>query len=77
MSQTATVRVPMSKQPEPPASSMDGWRVFSYLIGGVAVYAGIGWLLDRWLGTAFFLPVGIVLGAGLAVLLLYFRYGRS
>ncbi len=55
---------------------MDGWRVFSYLIGGVAVYSGIGWLLDRWLGTEFFLPVGIVLGAGLAVLLLYFRYGR-
>jgi ATP synthase protein I len=67
----------MSKQPAQPNGSMDGWRVFSYLIGGVAVYTGIGWLLDRWLGTVFFLPVGIVLGAGLAVLLLYFRYGRS
>jgi ATP synthase protein I len=56
---------------------MDGWRVFSYLVGGTAVYAGAGWLLDRWLGTSFFLPVGLVLGAGLAVLLVYFRYGRA
>lgn len=60
-----------------PGPSMDGWRVFSYLIGGIAVYAGGGWLLDHWLGTSFFLPVGIVLGAGLSVLLLYFRYGRT
>ena len=56
---------------------MDGWRVLSYLIGGIAVYAGGGWLLDHWLGTSFFLPVGIVLGASLSVLLLYFRYGRT
>ena len=69
----------MSEQPESPGGrdgSADGWRAFSYLIGGVALYAGFGWLLDRWLGTAFFLPVGLVLGAGLAVLLLYFRFGR-
>jgi ATP synthase protein I len=56
---------------------MDGWRVFSYLVGGTALYAAIGWGLDRWLGTAFFLPVGLVLGAGLAVLLVIFRYSRS
>ncbi|HEY3002461.1 MAG TPA: hypothetical protein VGJ44_08920 [Kribbellaceae bacterium] len=67
-----------ARQPAPsPNGSMDGWRVLSYLIGGVGLYAGIGWLLDHWLGTAFFLPVGLVLGAGLSVLLLYFRYGRS
>lgn len=68
----------MSQQSEPdPAPSMDGWRVFSYLVGGIVVYAGLGWLLDRWLGTEFFLPVGIVLGSVLSVLMVYFRYGRS
>jgi len=72
------VRVPMSQQPQPDQPpSADGWRVLSYLIGGIVVYAGGGWLLDRWLGTSFLLPVGLVLGAGLAVLLLYFRYGRT
>jgi ATP synthase protein I len=66
-----------SDPPPPPGNSADGWRVLSYLIGGIVVYAGGGWLLDRWLDTSFFLPVGLVLGAGLTVLLLYFRYGRS
>ncbi|WP_020386460.1 AtpZ/AtpI family protein [Kribbella catacumbae] len=58
-------------------TSGDGWRVLSYLIGGILVYGGIGFGLDRWLGTQFLLPVGIVLGAGLSILMLHFRYGRS
>ncbi|HEU4945935.1 MAG TPA: hypothetical protein VFT31_02170 [Kribbella sp.] len=66
-----------SDPPPPPSNSADGWRVLSYLIGGIVVYGGAGWLLDRWLDTSFLLPVGIVLGAGLTVLLLHFRYGRS
>jgi F0F1-type ATP synthase assembly protein I len=66
-----------SDPPPPPNNSADGWRVLSYLIGGVVVYGGIGFGLDRWLGTQFLLPVGIVLGAGLTILLLHFRYGRS
>ena len=45
------------------------------MIGGVLLYGGIGFGLDRLLGTQFLLPVGIVLGAGLTVLLLHFRYG--
>ena len=70
----------MSDQQKPkpsPDTSGDGYRVLSYLIGGVVMYGGLGWLLDRWLGTSFLLPIGIVLGAGLAILLIYFRYGRS
>ena len=45
------------------------------MIGGVLIYGGIGFGLDRWLGTQFLLPVGIVLGAGLTILMLNFRYG--
>ena len=48
-------------------------RVLSYLIAGVAFYGILGWLGDRLLGTGFLLPVGIILGAGLAVYLI-FRY---
>jgi ATP synthase protein I len=65
-----------SDPPPPPNTSADGWRVLSYLIGGIVVYGGIGFGLDRWLGTQFLLPVGIVLGAGLTILLLHFRYGQ-
>lgn len=48
-------------------------RILSYLIAGVGFYGFLGWLGDRLLGTGFLLPVGIVLGAGLAVYLI-FRY---
>ena len=70
----------MSQQKDPkptPDTSGDGWRVLSYLIGGILVYGGIGFGLDRWLGTWFFLPVGIVLGAGLTIWLLNFRYRQQ
>ena len=64
------------EDPKPsPSTAGDGWRVLSYLIGGVVVYGGIGFVLDRVFGTQFLLPVGIVLGAGLTVALLHFRYG--
>jgi hypothetical protein len=50
------------EDPKPtPNTSGDGWRVLSYLIGGVLVYGGIGFGLDRWL----------------TILMLHFRYGRS
>ena len=35
--------------------------------GGVLVYGGAGFLLDRWMGTSFMVGIGIVLGAGLGI----------
>ncbi len=34
-----------------------GFRLSSELVAGVAVGAGLGWLIDRWLGTA---PWGLI-----------------
>jgi hypothetical protein len=59
----------------PGAEANRAWRSFSYLLAGPLVYGGIGWLLDRWLGTAFLLPVGIVGGMALSLYLIWFRYG--
>jgi F0F1-type ATP synthase assembly protein I len=70
--QTARVR-PGIRQ----ATSDDGWAVLSYLITGVFLYGGLGWLGDVLLGTAFLLPVGLVFGAGLALYTIYLRYGQS
>jgi ATP synthase protein I len=55
----------------------EGWAAFSYLFGGVIVYGGLGWLLDRWLHTAFFLPTGILGGMGLALYTIYARGFRA
>jgi hypothetical protein len=50
-------------------------KVVGYLLAGPLLYGGIGWALDRWLGTAFLLPVGIVGGVALSLYLIWFRYG--
>ena len=53
-----------------------GWTVLSYLISGPLLYGGLGWLLDRWLGTQVFVPVGIVAGMALSFYLIVLRYVR-
>ena len=43
------------------SAGMDqGMRVLSYLLSGVLLYGGLGWLADHFLHTAFLLPIGIV-----------------
>jgi len=52
----------------PDTTAMDqGMRVLAYLISGVLLYGGLGWVGDHYLHTQFLLPVGIVLGAGLGI----------
>jgi len=55
----------------------DAWNITGYLLGGPIAWGGIGWLLDRWLDTEVFLPVGLVLGLVLALYIVWVRYGRS
>ena len=60
------------------AHSNPGWQIFGYLLAGMAVYGGIGWLVGRWVGNQpICLAVGMVAGLGLAIALIVFRYGRA
>ena len=54
-----------------------GLRVVSILISGLIFYGGIGWLLDNWLHTRWWLPVGIIVGTVAGGYLVIARYGRS
>jgi len=45
------------------------------MISGMAVWGGVGWLLDRWWDTKVFFPVGILLGISVAIYLVVARYG--
>jgi F0F1-type ATP synthase assembly protein I len=54
----------------------EGMRVLSYLISGVMMYGFLGWLGDRFLGTSFLLPIGIVAGAALGCFVIIRRFGR-
>lgn len=51
------------------------WRAFAYLLAGPLGYGGIGWLLDRWLGTSWIVGVGIVGGMAVSIYYIWFRYG--
>ena len=60
----------------PPVREVDAWAVISYLLSGVILYGGIGWLLDAWLGTRGLVGVGIVLGAAGGIWLVWLRYSK-
>jgi len=53
------------------------WSILGTLIAGVLAWGGIGWLLDRWLGTSFLVAVGILVGAAGAFYLIIKRYGSG
>jgi len=59
------------------AGESQGMAVLSYLVGGVLVYGGLGWLGWHFLGQLWMVPTGIVLGMGLSVLLIVRRYARA
>jgi ATP synthase protein I len=64
--------------PEPGAHhERDGWRVFSYMIGGMVFYGGVGWLVGHWTGISILFPLGMILGIVLSVLMIIFRFTRS
>jgi ATP synthase protein I len=58
--------------PRPRAS--DGWAAISYLLSGMALYGGLGWLIGQWTHIAFLLPVGMIAGLGFGVALVILRF---
>lgn len=62
----------MSQPEEKPQG--DPWHAFGYVVAGVAFYGFLGWLADRWLGTAFLVAVGILAGAALGIFMTARRF---
>jgi ATP synthase protein I len=52
----------------------DPWAAFGYLVAGVGVYGAIGFGLSVWLGGAFWIPVGILVGAAIGMYMVFARY---
>jgi ATP synthase protein I len=54
------------------------WAIVGTLVSGVLVWGGIGYLVDRWLGTdPVFLAIGLMVGAGASMYLVIVRYGKN
>lgn len=55
----------------------EAWDVIGLLLSGILVCGGLGWLLDRWFDFHYlFLPVGMVLGVGISIWLIYLKHGK-
>lgn len=67
--------------PEPagqgPTGPGDAWSIVAYLLSGMLLWGGAGWLLDRWLGTSFLVLIGLLIGTAAAIYLVYIRFGSS
>lgn len=53
------------------------WTIFGYMLSGLLIWGGIGYGLDKWLDTGFFLLAGLLLGMGSALYLIWLRFGRN
>lgn len=65
-----------NEPPGVPHGASAGWTILSYMIGGMALYGALGWLIGRWAGIAVLFPVGMLFGLGLAIAMIILRYGR-
>jgi ATP synthase protein I len=63
-------------EPRQPRES-DGWQILSYMLGGMLLYGAAGWLLSRWTGISILFPLGMILGIGLSIAMIIFRFTRS
>lgn len=54
----------------------DGMVALSYILAGLILYGGLGWLGDHFLNTSWMLPVGLIVGLATSVYVIIKRYGR-
>ncbi len=58
------------------AESM-AWSAIGTLVAGPLTWGGIGWLIDRYVGTdPVFTSVGVMVGFAASVYIVYVRFGR-
>ena len=54
-----------------------GMTIVSYLIAGIVAYGGIGWLIGRAVHLEILTAIGMLVGLGISMALIIYRYGRS
>ena len=63
---------------QPPDGGQNiGWTIFGYLISGMFVYGGLGWVIGHWTRHPLIFPLGMLAGLTFSVWLVIYRYGRS
>jgi ATP synthase protein I len=54
-----------------------GWMIFGYLISGMLFYGGLGWLVEHFTHIGLLIPIGALVGLGVGIFAVIYRYGRS
>ena len=68
MSSTRKTKTPTGKTEK----KVDPYSISGYLLTGMALYGGLGWLIDRWAGTSnVFAPIGVIFGLAAALFLTF------
>jgi ATP synthase protein I len=52
----------------------DPWAAFGYLVAGVLFYGLLGWVLSLWLHASYWIPIGILVGAGFGMFMVFSKY---
>lgn len=55
----------------------DAWNAFSFVLSGMLVWGGVGWLVSNWLDQRAWTGVGLMVGTTAGLALVWLRYGRS
>jgi hypothetical protein len=58
-------------------SSNAGWTIFGYLLSGMAFYGGLGWLIGHLTHITLIFPIGMLVGVGVGVFAVIYKYGRQ
>lgn len=53
------------------------WSIFGYLVSGLLFWGGIGWAADHFFHTTFLTLIGLLVGMGGALYLVWLRFGRE
>lgn len=68
---------PQQPHQQPQQGGGDPWAAFGYLVAGVGAYGLLGWGLGVWLHASYLTAVGILVGAVLSLVLIFYQFGRS
>lgn len=70
--------MPQSQQNDAWSGMGIGWSITATMLGGILVWGGLGYLVDRLVGAEnVFAAIGMVVGAVGAIYVVYLRYGKQ